>query len=220
MEPVTIESVLLQLRDFLVLWITQVVYHNRIYPDNAFERRKYLDLIVAKSRVPVINDYLKAFANEMVSVLVKKAGGGKVHDVIVLIYDETNLHITKRYIMNFSQFVGLADQINSLEFLTKESEVQLAQIGLPDMTWGNIYTYLRSLMFFHIEELKRTQEQDDNHLFFKLLLNVDDSANLSSEHAKWVKLTSEQSHKKTKFVSLGEVSVGFLCFDLHNEYIL
>lgn len=220
MDPITIENVLLQLRDFLVVWMTQIVYYNRIYPETAFEQRKYLDVIVHQSRVPKLNDFFKNFANEMITVLVKKAGGGKIHDVIMLIYNEANLHITKRYIVNFSQFVGLADQVSSLEFLTKPMEVQLAKIDLPDMTWSNIYTYLRSIIFFHIEELRRTPEPEKNNLFFKLLLNVDESANLSSEDAKWVKLTSEQSQQKTKYVSLGEMSVGFLCFDLHNEYIL
>lgn len=220
MDPVTIENVLLQLRDFLVVWMTQIVYYNRIYPETAFEQRKYLDVIVHQSRVPKLNDFFKNFANEMITVLVKKAGGGKVHDVIMLIYNESNLHITKRYIVNFSQFVGLADQVSSLEFLTKPVEVQLAKIDLPDMTWSNIYTYLRSIIFFHIEELRRTPEPEKNNLFFKLLLNMDESANLSSEDAKWVKLTSEQSQQKAKYVPLGEMSVGFLCFDLHNEYIL
>lgn len=200
--------------------MTQIVYYNRIYPETAFGQRKYLDVIVHQSRVPKLNDFFKNFANEMITVLVKKAGGGKIHDVIMLIYNEANLHITKRYIVNFSQFVGLADQVSSLEFLTKPMEVQLAKIDLPDMTWSNIYTYLRSIIFFHIEELRRTPEPEKNNLFFKLLLNVDESANLSSEDAKWVKLTSEQSQQKTKYVPLGEMSVGFLCFDLHNEYIL
>ncbi|OBA19889.1 DNA-binding protein [Metschnikowia bicuspidata var. bicuspidata NRRL YB-4993] len=220
MDPVTIEGVLSQLRDFLVLWITQILYHNRIYSENAFEEKTYLDLIVHQSRVPDLNVFFKNFANEMVSVLVKKAGGGKVHDVIVLLYNETNSHVTRRYIINFSQFVGLADQVSSLDFLSKSTDSQLSRLDLPEMTWGNIYTYLRSMMFFHIEELRRTQQAKDNCIFFKLLLNMDDSANLSSENAKWVKLTSEQSRAKTKFVSLGEMSVGFLCFDLHNEYIL
>ncbi|GEQ70699.1 hypothetical protein JCM33374_g4378 [Metschnikowia sp. JCM 33374] len=220
MEPVTIENVLLHLRDFLVLWITQILYHNRIYPANAFDKRRYLDLIVYQSRVPTLSEFLKGFANEMVSVLVTKSGGGKVHDVIVLIYNEANLHITKRYMVNFCQFVGLAEQVSSLEFLTKTTETRSARIELPDMTWTNIYTYLRSMIFFHIEELKRTQEPQQNQLFFKLLLNLEDRANLSSENAKWVKLTSEESQKKVKLVSLGEVSVGFLCFDMHNEYIL
>lgn len=220
MEPVTIENVLLQLRDFLVLWITQVVYYNRIYPENAFEERKYLDLIIHQSRVPALNDYFMSFANDMVSVLVKKAGGGKMHDVVMILYSEESLHVTKRYIANFSQFVGLADQLGSLAFLEKPAESLLARIDLPEMTWSNIYTYLRSMMFFHIQELKRTQESKNNDTFYKLLLNMDDSANLSSENAKWVKLTSERSTQKTKLVPLGEVSVGFLCFDLHNEYVL
>lgn len=216
-----LEEVLTQLRDFFVVWISQLLYYNHIYPDNAFEKRKYLDVIVHHCRATPLNDYLREFANQIVSVLVEKSGGGKVHEVVVLIYDETSLHVAKRYIANLSRFVGLADQISSLDFLKGPAEVDLAKLNIPNLSWDNMYTYLRSLMFFHVEELKRTEERLDNTLFFKLLINVDDGVNLlASQKPQWVKLTSDKDTRRTKFVPLGEMSVGFVCFDLHNEYVI
>lgn len=218
--PLTLENVLLQLRDFLAVWISQIIYYNEIYPKNAFEERKFLDSIVHQPRVPPLADYIERFANEMVSVLVKKEGGGKLHDVVVIIYRESSLHVVRRYIMGLSQFVGLADQITTLDFLSKLTEVHLARINIPGFDWNEIYSSLRSLIFFHTEELKRTYERSDLDLFFKLLLNTDNAVDLSGDEGQWVKLMSEEDTRRTKFVSVGEVSSGFLCFDLHNEYIL
>lgn len=216
-----LESILTQLRDFIVVWITQVIYYNHIYPENVFEERKYLDVIVNQSRAPPLNDYLKAFANRIIGILIEKNGGGKVHDVVVLVYNETTLHVLKRYLVNFSQFVGLAGQISSLDFLENGTHADLARLNIPGMTSDNIYSYLRSLIFFHVEELKRTEEVLDNKLFFKLLVNMDGEVDLSSsEEPSWVRLTSEKDTRRTKFVPIGEMSVGFMCFDLHNEYVI
>lgn len=219
MGPLTLDNAILLVRDFLVVWISQILYYNHIYEENAFEQKLYLDLMVYQSRVPDLNDYLLNFANEMTRVLVQKAGGGKVHEIVVLIYDETKLHVRKRYIANFGQFVGLADQISSLDFLDGQSEVHVAKVSVPDMTWANLHTYMRGLLFFHIEELRRTEETSPNELFFKLLLNVDGSLVLNSKDNAWVQLTSEDDDRAIKFVHLGEMSVGFVCFDIHNEYI-
>ena len=218
--PLTLENVLIQVRDFLVVWMTQIVYHNRIYPEYAFEERTFLDLVIIQSRVPPLSDYFRAFANDIVSALVTKEGGGKVHDVMVVVYDESSLHTHKRYVINFGLFVGFAGQISTTDFLDKPTEVHQARITLPNFNWNEIYASLRSLMFFHVEELKRTHEHADRGLFFKLLLNTDSSVDLSGEQGQWIKLTSEGDPRKTKLVLLCEISTGFLCFDLHNEYIL
>lgn len=179
-----------------------------------------MDNLVHQTRVPDLSDYLVNFANQMISVLVEKNGGGKVHEVIVLIYDESNLHVCKRYIANFSQFVGLAGHFTSLDFLTGSLDTKLARLNLPDLTQANLDTELRSLMFLHIQELKRAEASPNPDLFFKLLLNIEGSVNLStSENNMWAKLTLLDDVRSTKFVSLGETSVGFVCFDIHNEYI-
>lgn len=220
MDPLTLENVLLQLREFLVIWISQILYYNRIYPDSTFDKKRYLDLTINESRVPPLTEFLSLFATQMLSVLVQKDGGGKVHEVIVVVYKESSLHVAKRYVVNFSQFVGLAKEISSLDFLVKKVPVHLAKLDIPDLNWNSLYTHLRSLMFFHVEELKRTQEAPNNDLFFKFLLNVDESVDLSSEQAQWVKLTTRSDARRTKHIALGEVELGFLCFDMHNEYIL
>lgn len=215
-----LENVLLALREFLVVWTSQIIYYNRVYPENAFEKQNYLDVVVHKCRAPQVNEYLKQFANDMIGVLVAKNGGGKVHELVVLVYNEQNLHVTRRYIANFSQFVGLRDQITLLDFL-RGGEVHLAKLAIPNLDWSNLHTHFRSLAFFHVEELKRLEPEGE--LFFKLLLNVDGDADMTSpaeaEASPWIRLTSDLDNRPHKFVPLGEMSVGFVCFDLHNEYV-
>lgn len=202
-----------------MVWITQILYHNRIYPENAFEERKFLDTIIVQARVPLLEKYLQNFSNEMISVLVTKESGGKVHSVVVIVYQESSLHVVKRYVINFGQFVGLAGQISSLEFLEKQTEVHLAKINLPNFGWNEIYSSLRSLIYFHSQELKRTQESRDQGFFYKLLLNSGNLMDLAGDKGRWVKLLSEEDSRTMKFVPIGEISTGFVCFDLHNEYL-
>lgn len=220
MGPLTLDKVILLVRDFLVVWIGQILFYNHVYDDTAFEKRLYLNVMVYQCRVPELNNYLVSFANLMIRVLVEKAGGGKVHEVIVVIFDETKLHVHKRYIADFSQFVGLAGQLSLLDFLDGPSEVHVAKLSIPEMTWTNLHKYMRSLLYFHVEELKRTEEAPSNDFFYKLLLNVDGLVHLSSKDTAWVQLTSEVDTRATKFVQLGEMHVGFVSFDIHNEYIM
>lgn len=220
MEPLTLEKVILLVRDFLVVWISQILYYNHIYPDESYEERSYMENVVFQTRVPALAEYLTSFANQMIKVLVEKDGGGKVHEIIVLIYDEASLHVRKRYIANFSQFVGLAGHFTSLDFLNGLLDAKLARLNLPDLTWPHLFTDLRSLMFFHIQELKRSELKMEPNVFFKLLLNMDGSVNLSlSENNVWAKITLADDQRPMKYVPLGETSVGFVCFDIHNEYI-
>lgn len=220
MHTLTLDKALLLLRDFLVVWISQILYYNHIYEDNAYEKRLYLGLVVYQSRVPNLCRYLESFANLMVRVLVEKAHGGKVHEVVVVIYDESKLHVHKRYVGNFSQFVGLADKVSLLDFLDGGSDVHVAKMNMPEMTWNSVHNILRSMMFFHVEELKRTEEAGPNDYFYKLLLNVDGSVQLNSKDTTWVQLTSQNDPRPAKYVLVGEMDVGFMCFDLHNEYIM
>lgn len=210
---VTVESCLLTVRDFVVVWATQVLYYNHVYPQEAFEKLTYLEVVVYRCRVPQLTSYLVEFANDAIKVLVEKKGGGHVHELLLLLYDEQTLHVKKRYLVDFSQFVGLGAQVSLLEFLTGGT-VHLAKISIPNFDESTLYTHLRSLAFFHLEELKRTEE--DLGLFFKLLINVDSDVNLQQQ---WVRLTSDDDKRPHKLVSLGEISVGFVCFSLHNEYV-
>lgn len=213
MVPLNVENVLLLVRDFIVLWILQILRHNTIYPESTFEQRSYHDLLVYQSRVDPLTTFLSEFSNEIISVLARRGdSGGKVYDINVLIYNESNNHVTRRYVLGFSQFVGLGDKVTLLEFL-KGQHVDLAAIKIPNFTWENLNTHYRSLMFFHSEELKREHVKGD--YFFKLLINTEDTINPGSD---WVKLLSDIDDRDTKFVNLGEMSVGVVAIDMHNEY--
>lgn len=203
----------------MVVWATQVIYYNNIYSANAFERRNYLDVVVYRSRAPLLTEHLQTFASKVVEILVEKNGGGKIREVVMLIYLEASLHIRRRYVLDFSQTVGLAGKLSSLDFLYKEVSTLLAELDIPSLNWDALYTHFRSCVFLHSEELKRTAQPADNDLFYKLILNVEDSVNLSTEAGQWIRLMLEVDTRNNKLVAVGEVLVGFLCFNARNEYI-
>lgn len=219
MPPLTLDKALLLVRDFLVVWIAQILHYNHVYDGDAFEKRLYLDLVVYQCRVPELSRFLVKFANDIIRILVEKAGGGNVHHVMVVIYNETKLHVQRRYLADFSRFVGLVGQLSSLDFLEKPAEVHVAKLALPEMTWTRLYNDMRSLLFAHLEELKRTEAPVANELFYKLLVNVDGKVGLNPAELEWIQLTSDVDTRHTRLVPLAEMSVGFVSFDLRNEYI-
>lgn len=131
--------------------------------------------------------------------------------------------------------INLGASINDLNFLylvhEKDSESLLEPvIEIPSFTWDEIYSQFKSILFSQIEELKVQKNGSENDdLFFKVIVDLEDSINLNvsinaetnSQHSNWVKtsVTSEDSkQRKTKVVPIGEVSVGFICIDMYNEY--
>ena len=52
-----------------------------------------------KCRVPntgsCFAEYLTSFANQMIKVLVEKDGGGKVHEIIIVLIYEASLNVRK-----------------------------------------------------------------------------------------------------------------------------
>lgn len=137
--------------------------------------------------------------------------------------------------VKFNEMINLGASINDLNFLylvhEKDSESLLEPvIEIPSFTWDEIYSQFKSILFSQIEELKVQKNGSENDdLFFKVIVDLEDSINLNvsinaetnSQHSNWVKtsVTSEDSkQRKTKVVPIGEVSVGFICIDMYNEY--
>lgn len=233
----TLQNVVLSLKEFLIVWANQALYHNQVYPNEVFAASKAFELIVHKSRNPFLNSYLNDLINEFLSILLKgrTGSGGKVNELIMVIFDQRTNRMLHRYVVNCSQFVDLSKNVVDTAFLDSERNI-LAEdnnallLDIPGFTWDEIYAQFRALLFQHLSELKRHENtrkaipQNDDP-FFKILLNVEDSLDLVSDVSEnraspWVRLndTGTEGHR-TKFVALGEVSVGFLCFGLHNEYL-
>ncbi|CUM51462.1 uncharacterized protein AC631_04967 [Debaryomyces fabryi] len=236
--PLTLPYVILTLKEFMIVWVNQVLYYNEIYPSEIYDKLKSFDIIVYQSRNPALNKYVEDLVNEFLLILVNGDGhtnGGKVNQMLLLLYDVKSNKTKKKYVAKFNEMINLAPSVNDLNFLhlidEKDSKSLLEPvIDVPNFTWDEIYSQLRSILFSQIEELKSpNNELEKDDLFFKVILDLEDSIDLNvnfnsetnSQHSNWVKLSTTSADKqkrKTKVVPIGEVSVGFICIDMYNEY--
>lgn len=236
--PLTLPYVILTLKEFMIVWVNQVLYYNEIYPSEIYDKLKSFDTIVYQSRNPALNKYVEDLVNEFLLILVNGDGhtnGGKVNQMLLLLYDVKSNKTKKKYVAKFNEMINLAPSVNDLNFLhlidEKDSKSLLEPvIDVPNFTWDEIYSQLRSILFSQIEELKSpNNELEKDDLFFKVILDLEDSIDLNvnfnsetnSQHSNWVKLSTTSADKqkrKTKVVPIGEVSVGFICIDMYNEY--
>lgn len=243
--PLTLENVLLAIKELLQVWITQVIYYNAIYPQEIFEKVTSFDLIVFKSRSPSLNSYINNLVDEFIKILTKGNGnqGGEVNQFIVVVYDTKSSKLLRRYILNFNQFVDLSSKITNFDFLNDTSNIKSDKntIDLPNFTWSEVNSQFKSILYQHKFELNQLPFSTDKDNFFKILINLSDSVDLNNSitssattessssnqythPSNWVKLSSEKhglgaTEKSHKYIPIGEVSVGFVCFDCHNEYI-
>lgn len=236
--PLTLPYVILTLKEFIIVWINQVLYYNEIYPPEIYDKLKSFDTIVYQSRNPALNKYIEDLVNEFLLILVNGDGhtnGGKVNQMLLLLYDVKSNKTKKKYVAKFNEMVNLGPCVNDLNFLylidEKNPESLLEPvIDVPNFTWDEIYSQLRSILCSQIEELKSPKKDlEMDELFFKVIVDLEDSIDLnvnadseiSNQHSNWVKLTTtsgDRQKRKTKVVSIGEVSVGFICIDMYNEY--
>lgn len=236
--PLTIPYVILTLKEFIIVWLNQVLYYHEIYPLEIYDKLKSFDTIVYQSRHPALNKYVEDLVNEFLQILVNGDGhdnGGKVNQMLILLYGVKSNKTKKKYVVKFNEMINLGTSINDLNFLyllhEKDSESLLEPvIDIPNFTWDEIYSQLKSILFSQIEELKVQKNGSKNDdLFFKVIVDVEDSINLNvninaeanSQSSNWVKLSAtreDSKQRKTKVVPIGEVSVGFICIDMYNEY--
>lgn len=234
MPAFTLPNIILTLKELLTVWLNQIIYHNSIYEPEIFNKRLTFDLVVYVSRNPALNEYLEKVVDKFLEILLTGANcgeGGKVNQLMVMLYDAKTNRDKERYTLKFNQFINLKPAIPTgesfklAEFLAMKD--QLSVIEIPNFTWEEIYSQFKYLLFQQQNELERKKlkkkeeipiEQD---LFFKVLMDVDESLPLDSKK-EWVKVNSSgagQGTGKIRFVPVAEVDTGFLSFGLQNEYV-
>lgn len=234
MLPLSVENVLLTLKEFLTVWINQIIYYNNIYVQESFSKFKSFDLVVYKSRNPIFNQYVDELINNFFQLLLKKKDMGKVHQISLIIYDTNSMKSSQKYSFKLQDFIEVEDIMPNLDFLHKESSRETL-IEMPNITWQEIYNQFKTVTYEHINCLKERSKVIDanNELFYKIIIELDDSINLNNEDtgANWVRIneTSDNPSKqlsritdrenKIKFKSIGEVDLSVMSFDLYNEYV-
>ncbi|KAK1586465.1 hypothetical protein Q3G72_002855 [Acer saccharum] len=133
--------------EFLEVAITSIVFLKGVYPAGAYERRRYMNVVVQRARQPQLRDYIQSAVNGLLPFIRK----GLVERVAVIFFNTDNIPVEK-YIfkLNINQSCGSNVEEGALEFtlrsfLIKLSVSQSLSRSLPcDCRW-EITAYFRSL---------------------------------------------------------------------------
>lgn len=223
--PLTVSNVILTLKEFLIVWLSQVLYFSNIYPEESYTKRKSFDVIVNISRSPALQKYLEEFAQEFLQLLLNNGTttkSGNIYKLVILLYEQSNNKVKEKYSIMMDQFIGLGDLQTDLSFLKSgEFEKIGTTIELLEFDWNSIYSEFRSTIFQHVQELRKRQANriPFKDVFFKTVIECSNMVNLNPSD-KWLKVgdSSLPTPPLGKVVNIGQVSTGFLQFETINEY--
>ncbi|KAI5952885.1 hypothetical protein KGF54_003752 [Candida jiufengensis] len=230
--PLTINNFLIVFKEFLTVWLNQILYYNKIYDPLIFDEYKAFELIIKKNRHPQLDQYVdKLLLNIINNLIIGKKQTNGLNKISCLIYNTKSDKVIKSYSIKFYQFViNLEKTINELKEST-DSEDTSAIIDIPDITWIEIYTQFQTVLFKLIQELKKeTSLEDiqyevgmsmnstmpDNDLFFKVIVDLDESIYASAEH--WIRLNQSENTTIETVKPLAQLDLDIMNFDIVNEY--
>lgn len=237
----TSKSLLLTFREFLIVWLNQILYYNDIYDRQIYDKFKSFNLIVYKNRHPKLDDYIISLFNNFIrnvflhrtsrSLESKSATISGASQIVCVIYNTKTSKVLRKYVINFNELIiNLGDTVGIDDFLdddiNQDENDKSAYINLDGIDWKEIYTQFNTLLFHHIQELNKLEATryiplEDNETFFKIIVDLEESINIVN--ASWVRIrASILSQKSTstinKFVPVGDVNLQLINFDVHNEY--
>lgn len=217
--PLTSKNLLLTVKEFITVWIDQILYHNKVYDQHIYDKFKAFEHIAYKNRNPNFNEYVdKLITNIFTNILLEN--GDLRHIVCVIIDDDEDQEVLRKYSINFGDTVkNLQDTINPT-ILAAEGD-NSSKLDIPGLEWKEIYSQFSYLLFHHIQDLKRLQVDDDNTIFFKIFVETDNQLFLTESN--WVKNNNSPKRRPPqprKAVSIGDIDLQLLNFDLINEYYL
>ncbi|XP_071693986.1 DNA polymerase zeta processivity subunit isoform X1 [Rutidosis leptorrhynchoides] len=146
--------------EFLEVAITSIVFLKGIYPIGAFERRRYMNLVVHSARHPELNHYIHNSLNALLPYIQQ----GMVERVAVIFFNNDKVPLERfMFKINVSQsYEGTIEDVNlesSLRsFLIKlsQSEPVSKSTISQDSRW-EVTAYFRSIPNENADKWKRTQ---------------------------------------------------------------
>ncbi|CAI9760333.1 unnamed protein product [Fraxinus pennsylvanica] len=133
--------------EFLEVAITSIVFLKGVYPNGAFERRRYMNLVVHKARHPELNEYIRSAVNGLLPFIQK----GLVERVAVIFFKDDKVPI-ERFVfkLNVNQSHGSKVEQADLEFSLRSFLIKLPVSEpmtkvLPRNCRWEITAYFRSL---------------------------------------------------------------------------
>ncbi|KAG7194385.1 uncharacterized protein KQ657_004597 [Scheffersomyces spartinae] len=154
---------------------------------------------------------------------------GQVGSLYIALYSTKSNRIREKYILKFNDLISLGLTHLPPSLCTEtEDEVTIDEtpINVEEINWDDIFAQLKTLLFKHIEELKRIclSQVELPDLFFKVLIDANETQSLQGIDNDWVqisvssKLEDATDQFQSKVVLIGDASMGILNFDVHNEY--
>lgn len=201
------------------MWITQIIHCADIYPLESYKRCRSFDVIVHATRSPALQTYLDDFATEFLEVLATPAASSSpetVSKLVICLYEQRTGKVKEKYTLRTSHLVGVGDLKINPGSNSYEENGQMVEITGFD--WESLYSELKSLLYFHVQELlrRRAERVAFKEGFFKAVIDTSEQVSLVSSH-KWIKMKSLAA-LLPKLVPVGNVECGFLRFGADNEY--
>ncbi|KAL0757406.1 hypothetical protein Bca101_095074 [Brassica carinata] len=132
---------------FLEVAITMIVFLKGFYPSAAFERRRYMNVVVQRARHPELRDYIHSAASGLLPFIQK----GLVERVAVIFFGNDNVPV-ERFIFKLTINLSSAASVeeNQLEFALRSFLIKLSVAKplvkpLPPNCRWEVTAYLRSL---------------------------------------------------------------------------
>ncbi|WCJ43016.1 Mitotic spindle assembly checkpoint protein MAD2B [Euphorbia peplus] len=133
--------------EFLEVAITSIVFLKGVYPSAAFERRRYMNIVVHRAKHPQLRDYIHSAITGLLPFMQK----GLVERVAVVFTNIDNIPMERfNFKLNVNQSYGSKVEEGSLEFSLRSFLMKLSVSGsltkvLPrDCRW-EITAYFRSI---------------------------------------------------------------------------
>ncbi|KAK6154531.1 hypothetical protein DH2020_008779 [Rehmannia glutinosa] len=119
---ISVKEIARILVEFLEVAITSVVFLKGTYPSGAFERRRYLNVVVHKARHPQLNEYIHSAVNGLLPFIDK----GLVDRVAVIFFDHDGVPI-ERFVFKLNvnlSYTSKVEQVD-LEFSLRSFLIKL-----------------------------------------------------------------------------------------------
>ncbi|KAL6201891.1 hypothetical protein ACLB2K_025603 [Fragaria x ananassa] len=166
--------------EFLEVAITSIVFLKGIYPPGAFERRKYMNLVVHRARHPELRDYIHSAVLGLLPSIKK----GLVERVSVIFFDSDNNPMERfMFKLTVDGSCGSNFKEADLEFSLRSFFIKLPVIEsvtrvLPQNCRWEITAYFRSL-----PQESSTLNGDYNFQLYACIVSVTPGKNCNIHYA-------------------------------------
>lgn len=133
--------------EFLEVAITAIVFLKGIYPNGAFERRRYMNVVVHRARHPQLRDYIHSAVTGLIPFIEK----GTVERVAVIFFNTENIPF-ERFVFKLSVNLSYTSKVEETDlessmrsFLVKLPVSESTTKVLPQGCRWEITTYFRSV---------------------------------------------------------------------------